>query len=171
MYASSYNLTSSNVIQSLSQSILSPMKDSFSLLSLNFKNDASKIEEEETHVVAMETDRLRLFRPLLYSVRSLIWSVGRWLTLSIKDSIISGRLSVITSLIFIHSPLLLKMEDELINGCGQVGVAHLSLPRSSSQYWVGQYCRIHYGELSDCSEWIEVSMFISAGLNSMSFMS
>ena len=147
------------------------MKDSFSLLSLNFKNDASKIEEEETRAVAMETDRLRLFHPLLYSVRSLIWLVGRWLTLSIKDSIISGRLSVITSLIFIHSPLLLKMEDELINGCGQVGVAHLSLPWSSSQYWVGQYCRIHYGELSDCSEWIEVSMFISAGLNSMSFMS
>ncbi|XP_011402474.2 PREDICTED: uncharacterized protein LOC105311928 [Amphimedon queenslandica] len=158
LHVSSYKLASSNVIQSLSKSILSPMNDSVSLLSLTFKNHGSKINEEKTQAVAIETDRLHLFCPLLYSVHSLIWSLGRWLTLSIKDSIISGRLSAITSLFFIHGPLLLKMEDELINGCGQAGVAHLSLPRSSSQYWVGQYCGIQYGGLSDCSEWIEYQL-------------
>ena len=157
LHVSSYNLASSNVIQSLSQSILPPMNDSVSVLSLTFKNHTSNIKEEKTRAVAIETDRLRLFHPLLHSVHSLIWSLGRWLTLSIKDSIISGRLPVITSLVFIHGPFLLKMEDELINGCGQVGVTPLSLPRSSSQYWVGQYSRIQYGGLSDCSEWIEVS--------------
>ena len=50
------------------------------------------------------------------------------------------------------------MADELIKGCGRVGVAGISLPRSSSQYWVGQYCKSQYEDLCGCGEWIEVSV-------------
>lgn len=92
------------------------------------------------------------------SVHSSVWSLGNWLTQSIKNSIVTGRLPIITSLLFIHGPALLKMADEFIRGCGRVGVAGISLSRSSSQYWVGQYCKSQYEDLCGCEEWIEVSV-------------
>ena len=92
------------------------------------------------------------------SVHSSVWSLGNWLTQSIKNGVVTGRLPIITSLLFIHGPALLKMADELTRGCGRVGVAGVSLSRSSSQYWVGQYCKSQYEDLCGCGEWIEVSV-------------